>query len=59
MCLKKILIPFILLIFVLFPIKVFAEQYHLLIITPDEFSDELGTLVNWKEATGRPTILKN
>jgi len=34
-----------------------AQQYHLLILTPNEFVDELLPLKYWKEETGRHTLI--
>lgn len=40
-----------------FPLHAVAQQCDLLIIAPDEFVDELTSLKQFKDATGRPTLL--
>lgn len=54
---KKALITVVLLAMVSFSVTAISQQYHLLIIAPDEFVDELQPLARWKDETGRPTII--
>ncbi len=57
MYLKRILVTVVFLVTVLFCVQAFSQQYDLLIIAPYEFVDELQPLKNWKDETGRPTII--
>jgi len=54
---KRLFITAFLLTLILLPVSAIAQEYHLLILAPYDFVDELLPLKYWKDETGRPTII--
>ena len=54
---KRLFITAFLLTLMLLPVSAIAQEYHLLILAPYDFVDELLPLKYWKDETGRPTTI--